>query len=295
MGSDDDHERQVPPGQEEAMLLKTIRTGRAADWWLQRCSPGCPNRPRLEAAVSDRDDALARLLEVRQSLVATIARAFARAGGIPAEDLVQEGRLALWRAAELYDPGRGVPFAGYAGLWVRQAVSRALDRDASAIQIPVYRRKRLRQLARARQELGRLGGHEPGAEELAGYLGLTEEQMEDLLATPGPTLSLDGPVFGEGDRPLETSVADATALDPAELAELEDLRQRLESTLRTLDPQLEMALRLRYGLAEGCSGCSLREAARQMGISHEQVRKLERRGLHLLRDDPAIRALSPVA
>lgn len=295
MDSDDGHESHALSGQEEAELLKRIRTGRAADWWLRRCSPGCSNRPRLEAALSDRDDALARLLEARKSLLMTIARAFARAGGAPIEDLVQEGRLALWRAAELYEPGRGVPFAGYAGLWVRQAVSRALDRDASAIQIPVYRRKRLRQLQRARQELGRLGGREPAVEELAAYLGLTEEQLQDLLATPGPTLSLDGPAFGEGDRSLETGLADATAFDPAELAELADLRQRLESTLRSLDPDLETALRLRYGLAEGCSGCSLREAARQMGVSHEQVRKLERRGLHLLRDDPAVRALSPAS
>ena len=35
-------------------------------------------------------------------------------GGVPEDDLLQEGRIAMWRAIQRYDPGRGTAFSTYA-------------------------------------------------------------------------------------------------------------------------------------------------------------------------------------
>ncbi|MBX9580352.1 MAG: hypothetical protein K2X87_08600, partial [Gemmataceae bacterium] len=60
-----------------------------------------------------------------------------RAGLLGRADLIQEGFLALLRAAELFDPGQGRSFADYANqrVWVR--VRRAAARGAWLIQVPI--------------------------------------------------------------------------------------------------------------------------------------------------------------
>ena len=46
-------------------------------------------------------------------------------GGVPEDDLLQEGRIALWRAIEGYDPRRGAAFSTYASVAIARAVWRA--------------------------------------------------------------------------------------------------------------------------------------------------------------------------
>ncbi len=65
----------------------------------------------------------------RSGLIHTLLRQVAHAG-VPYAELVQAGRLALWRAALHFDPQRGVQFTTYAGV----AVERALWATAHAGQ-----------------------------------------------------------------------------------------------------------------------------------------------------------------
>ena len=50
-------------------------------------------------------------------------------GGVPEDDLLQEGRIALWRAIEGYEPGRGVAFSTYASVAIARAVWRATEQE----------------------------------------------------------------------------------------------------------------------------------------------------------------------
>ena len=61
------------------------------------------------------------LLREHTGLIHTILRRVAHAG-VPYEELVQAGRLALWRAVRGFDPARGVRFSTYGG----RAIERAL-------------------------------------------------------------------------------------------------------------------------------------------------------------------------
>jgi RNA polymerase sigma factor (sigma-70 family) len=50
-------------------------------------------------------------------------------GGVPEDDLLQEGRIALWRAIEGYEPGRGAAFSTYASVAIARAVWRATEQE----------------------------------------------------------------------------------------------------------------------------------------------------------------------
>jgi RNA polymerase sigma factor (sigma-70 family) len=61
------------------------------------------------------------LVRAHSGLIHTLLQQVAHAG-VPYAELVQAGRLALWRAALHFDPQRGVQFATYAGVAVERAL-----------------------------------------------------------------------------------------------------------------------------------------------------------------------------
>jgi len=78
------------------------------------------------------------LVRAHSGLIHTLLRQVAHAG-VPYAELVQAGRLALWRAALHFDPQRGVQFTTYAGVAVERALWATVHagRRASALAGPV--------------------------------------------------------------------------------------------------------------------------------------------------------------
>ena len=108
-----------------ALLLRDIPRGPLLtadqEWSLARRMRGedvivpPPGNPRPTAK-----EAHDRLVEENMRLVISVARKY-RGRGLPLEDLIQEGALGLRRAAELFDPNRGVCRSTYASWWIGQA------------------------------------------------------------------------------------------------------------------------------------------------------------------------------
>lgn len=65
------------------------------------------------------------LMRQHEGLVHFILRQQFR-GGVPYEDLLQEGQVGLWRAVLHFDPHRGVAFSTYAGIAIRNRIWRAV-------------------------------------------------------------------------------------------------------------------------------------------------------------------------
>lgn len=78
------------------------------------------------------------LVRAHSGLIHTLLRQVAHAG-VPYAELVQAGRLALWRAALHFDPQRGVQFTTYAGVAVERALwaTAHAGQRASALAEPV--------------------------------------------------------------------------------------------------------------------------------------------------------------
>jgi RNA polymerase sigma factor (sigma-70 family) len=68
------------------------------------------------------------MMRQHEGLVHFILRQRVR-GDVPYEDLLQEGRIALWQAILHFDPHRGVTFSTYAGTAIRNQMWRAVKRD----------------------------------------------------------------------------------------------------------------------------------------------------------------------
>ncbi len=239
-------------------------------------------------------DRCERLVLTHLRLVVRIARQYSGLG-LPLSDLVAEGNLALMRAAELYDPSFGTKFHNYASVWIRQRLHRAITKQARAVHIPIWRSQRLRKLSRLNDELSTELGYTPTDADLAERLGMSEENLADLLADKIEVHSLDAPTDPSDPEarswvdqlPDETTPSPDSTLDGAEMideaiASLYDLDQR----------ELEI-LALKHGL-HPLGEMSYRQLAPKLGVSHEWVRRIAqyalvkaRRALEALNGLPA--------
>jgi RNA polymerase sigma-B factor len=219
-----------------------------------------------------------RLLQEWEPLVRRMAGRLA--GVAEREDLEQTARLALWQAAQRFDPERGCQFSTFAVPTIMGSLRHHLRDRGPAVGVPRRwweLRSRLRQVADA---LAQALGREPSIAEMAAQLGASEQDVVGAMAVqdllyPRSLEDLQGGPEGEETEALGDRLG---ALDP--WLEAADLRIMLAAALDRLAPRLRRIIERRY-----FQGFSQQEVARQECLSQMQISRLERRALDWLRQE----------
>jgi RNA polymerase sigma factor (sigma-70 family) len=232
-----------------------------------------------------------RLINSNLRLVVKFATRY-EGHGLSREDLIQEAMLGLIRAAEKFDWRRGYKFSTYAVLWIRQAVQRGLDNSGRTVRIPAHIAQRERSVARAMGDLRARLDRDPTDEEIAAEVKLPVEEVRAIADLTRVTTSLDAPV-GDG----ETSLGELRAESDVDLEQevLERHQERaVDDALAKLTEDERRVIQTRFGTG-GRPARSLRDAARELGLSQQSTRELEERALSRLADDEALAAWRSVA
>jgi RNA polymerase primary sigma factor len=236
----------------------------------------------LARRVKQGDEAAKRkLIESNLRLVVSIAKVYARCG-MSISDLVQEGNLGLMRAVDSYDPERGFRFSTYAVAWIKQAISRAIERNGRLIRVPSYVVQSLRRLGKIVAAFASEHGHEPTIDELCEILGITKDYMYRLLAAGETLISLDEEVCEDGSTTLVERLNDSGASNPETDAMEKESALVVNGLVEWLTPQERLIIRRRFGLGDGTSA-TLSELGQELHITRERVRQLEKRALGKLR------------
>lgn len=243
----------------------------------------------LELAHAWRDHrdeaALHRLITAYMRLAISMAAKF-RNYGAPMNDLIQEAGLGLMKAADKFDPDRGVRFSTYAVWWIKASIQDYVMRNWSMVRTGstssqkalFFNLRRVQaQLLREAQEMGEsLDGHQL-RQRIAQTIGVPladVEMMEGRLS--GSDMSLNAVQSGDEDgREWIETIEDETA-QAADLIEAghdrETLRRWLGRAMKALSE------RERYVVAER----KLREDPRtleslgdELGLSKERIRQIE--------------------
>ena len=170
-----------------------IICGTAVRQWLDADSP-------TPKQIRQGQRAKRRMVEANLRLVVSWAKRYQNKG-LSLEDLIQEGNLGLIRAVEKYDPTTGYRFSTYATWWVRQAIQRAVQQQATVIRCSTSAmalQTKVKALASIHYAET---GNQPSMAYLAEEVGVPEERLSsclELVVRAQSTLSLDAPISSEG-------------------------------------------------------------------------------------------------
>ena len=225
-----------------------------------------------------------RLINSNLRLVIKFARRY-QGFGLPLGDLVQEAMLGLIRAAEKFDWRRGYKFSTYAVLWIKQSIQRGLDNTGRPVRIPAHIAQRERTVNRTTSELTVTLNREPTDEEVAKKAKLPLDEVMAVRDLTRVTTSLDTPV-GEGDTTLGELHAESTADVEDELL-VREQEDAVDAALAKLPPDERRIIQARFGTG-GRPELSIRDAARELGVTQNRARELETRALARLATDGSL-------
>jgi RNA polymerase sigma-B factor len=203
-------------------------------------------------------------------LVHHIARRF-HGRGEPHDDLVQVGTIGLIKAVDRFEPGRGVPFAGYAVPTVTGEIRRHFRDRAGTVRLP--RRVQEVQVAvtQARESLTHELERTPTVDEVATRAGLDSDTVLEVLesAYSLTTVPLD----------VDNGVRDTLGEEDVAL-DMVLTREALRPVLARLEPRERRIIALRF-----VRGMSQSQIADEVGISQMHVSRLLSKTLTRLRSE----------
>jgi RNA polymerase sigma-B factor len=195
--------------------------------------------------------------------------------GEPTDDLIQTATVGLIKAIDRFDADRGVEFAGFAIPTILGEVRRHF-RDHTWSVRPPRRLQELRQsITEANGVLTHELGRAPTTADVAGHLGITEEEVIEGLegARAYSATSLSTPVGPDGDMEL----GDILGGEDQDMA-LSELRLALGPALACLDARSQTIVALRFH-----GNLTQSEIADRIGVSQMHVSRLLTRALGVLR------------
>lgn len=196
---------------------------------------------------------------------------------LPREDLTQVANLALVKAIDRFDPGRGRPFEAFAIPTILGELRRYFRDSSWAVHVARGAQERSKAVQDAIELLSHEHGRSPTVQQLALYLELSGEDILDALqvARAYTATSLDAPVQnGEED---ETTLA-STLGDHDDGYEQVETDMLIENALACLTDREQRLLKLRF-----VDELTQAQIGKQLGVSQMQVSRLLRSTLAKLR------------
>jgi len=225
------------------------------------------------------EDAFRRLVEANLRFVVSVAKQY-QGSRLALSDLINEGNLGLMKAARRFDPTRGFKFISYAVWWIRQQIIQAISDQDRMVRLPLNRVGIINRINKAKAEFFQQNEREPSDAELAEFLDLTPDKVEEAVSHSSRHMSLDIPFGEDGDGSLLDVVPDDSQ-EPADASlQKESLQTDIRTVMAVLNSREKEVLTLYFGL--GCQEMTLDEIGEKLDLTRERVRQVREKAIRKL-------------
>jgi len=228
----------------------------------------------LRRAKEGDQEARERLINCNLKLVFNIVQRFENRG-YELEDLFQIGTIGLIKAIDKFDLSYQVKFSTYAVPMILGEIKRFL-RDDSSVKVSRSLKETAFKVNRAREELAKKLGREPGINEIAQVLDLSREEIVAALEAIQSPGSIHETVYQDDGDPIYVldQLQDENEQEPAWLDKI-----ALKEVLLKLPEKHRKVIVMRFFQDK-----TQTEVAEKLGLSQVQISRIERQALARLRE-----------
>jgi RNA polymerase primary sigma factor len=226
-------------------------------------------------------EALNKLTTANLRFVVSVAKQYQNQG-LSLPDLINEGNMGLIKAAKRFDETRGFKFISYAVWWIRQGIIQAVAEQSRVIRLPLNKVGAINKIRKMQATLEQELERQPTVSELADVLEISAQEISLTMSVSSWHVSTDAPFSGSEDLKYTDILADANAVQPDSMLNIDSLSIEVNRALETLTLKEKDVLVLFYGIGLP-HPFTLEEIGEKYDLTRERVRQIKEKAIRRLR------------
>lgn len=229
------------------------------------------------------ESALEKLVKANLRFVVSVAKQYQNQG-LTLTDLISEGNLGLFKAAQRFDPSKGFKFISYAVWWIRQSIMQAISEQSRMVRLPLNRISTIKKIVKTNNSLEQGYERSINIKELAKELDMNETDVLYALEISGNTVSLDAEIFegNENKNNLLDFLPNDLQYGPDSLLMKDSLKNEMRKALTSLTEKEAVIIQYYFGIDRENS-LTLEEIGEILGLTRERIRQIKEKALRKLR------------
>lgn len=233
----------------------------------------------LENNQEYRDDIHTIMIRSNMRLIYSIAKDYYPIATVSSEDIIQLGMIGISKAVDKFDYSKQVRFSSYATYWIKQSISRGLQKALSDMDQSFNIKELRKKFYETERQL--LSTHKRNItfDEIANKIGIKPSELLVIFHSVNPE-SLDK-TLDDKNCFIDQIVDDG--LTPQEAALKDEKKELIFMAMESLSTKEKEVIRYRYGYEDGIYH-SFSDIAEKFGFSRQRAQVIEKNALNKMRE-----------